>query len=396
MLQVTVYRSTCSISKSPHSLSTGENVFLATLSQHKHHDTMDVAEIWSPHHGGWQTHHQTFEFKKKNLPSFSPKMQTPKKQTAVWKRTTCFCLCVCFLWLRTNRKNGMPLGHTCITMGSWRCEKPRDPLDSTSKMTRWIGRENRGRGGWFTRLRRWKCLFLFSNTQVMPILSLKSLMFFSHLPCFRAILNLFQMPCFSVRHSPLYLDIVFTLEYLLTSLRRQSHHAWFWRVWRAPKPGIATLSGTFWQLKDRIGFCLGGGHRFLEWYGDSYGDNYGDMFEGYPQWSLLDSTHGNQTIQHSSIDFKVLLLRMGLGSLEEVVQYHNKSPYCHRIALVLAKKVVGILKNPRLNAIYTWYISGIYCQLADYILPSTFYKNLKDPLILYLKRSDQPQINCHE
>ena len=33
---------------------------------------------------------------------------------------------------------------------------------------------------------------------------------------------------------------------------------------------------------------------------------------------------------------------------------------------------------------YTWYISGIYCQLGDYIIPTTFYKNLKNPLRRYL------------
>ena len=32
------------------------------------------------------------------------------------------------------------------------------------------------------------------------------------------------------------------------------------------------------------------------------------------------------------------------------------------------------------KAIYTWYISGIYCQLGDYMLPTTFYKNLKNQL----------------
>ena len=33
------------------------------------------------------------------------------------------------------------------------------------------------------------------------------------------------------------------------------------------------------------------------------------------------------------------------------------------------------------EAIYKWYISGIYCQLGDYILPTTLYRNLKIPLI---------------
>ena len=32
------------------------------------------------------------------------------------------------------------------------------------------------------------------------------------------------------------------------------------------------------------------------------------------------------------------------------------------------------------KAIYKWYISGIYCQLGDYIPPTTLYRNLKNPL----------------
>ena len=30
---------------------------------------------------------------------------------------------------------------------------------------------------------------------------------------------------------------------------------------------------------------------------------------------------------------------------------------------------------------YKWYVSGLYCQLGDYILPTTLYRNLKNPLI---------------
>ena len=33
-----------------------------------------------------------------------------------------------------------------------------------------------------------------------------------------------------------------------------------------------------------------------------------------------------------------------------------------------------------LKAIYTWYISCIYCQVGDYMLPTTIYKNLKHRL----------------
>ena len=35
------------------------------------------------------------------------------------------------------------------------------------------------------------------------------------------------------------------------------------------------------------------------------------------------------------------------------------------------------------KAVYTWYISGIY-QLDDYMLPTTFYKNQNNPLIMGL------------
>ena len=38
------------------------------------------------------------------------------------------------------------------------------------------------------------------------------------------------------------------------------------------------------------------------------------------------------------------------------------------------------------KAIYTWYISGIHCQLGDYILPTTLHKNLKNPLNLVVAR----------
>ncbi len=36
---------------------------------------------------------------------------------------------------------------------------------------------------------------------------------------------------------------------------------------------------------------------------------------------------------------------------------------------------LGLYKTPTRShkAIYTWYISGIYCQLGDYILPTTLY-----------------------
>ena len=41
--------------------------------------------------------------------------------------------------------------------------------------------------------------------------------------------------------------------------------------------------------------------------------------------------------------------------------------------------MVGTIKAPQ-KAIYTLYISGIYCQLGDYILTTTLYKNQNNPL----------------
>ena len=41
------------------------------------------------------------------------------------------------------------------------------------------------------------------------------------------------------------------------------------------------------------------------------------------------------------------------------------------------ERVGSGLYNPQTKARYTWYISTIYCQLGDYILPTTLYRNLK-------------------
>ena len=48
------------------------------------------------------------------------------------------------------------------------------------------------------------------------------------------------------------------------------------------------------------------------------------------------------------------------------------------IILVLVKGGRDYITPPRRQ--YTWYISGIYCQLGDYILPTTLYKNQNNPL----------------
>lgn len=193
--------------EAPHSLSTGENMFLANLSQHKQHDTMDVAEIWSPYHGGWQTHHQTFEFQKKNnLPSFFPWNATPKKDKK--KQNSCLqeelvevFVCVfdvfcadCSQLEKTRQPRAIPASHGLLKMR--KASRPFGLDIENDKVNQ--PRKPVGRGGWFTRsLRRLEMsMFFLANTQVMTILSLKSLMFFFstyRASCFRAILNLFQM-----------------------------------------------------------------------------------------------------------------------------------------------------------------------------------------------------------
>ena len=41
----------------------------------------------------------------------------------------------------------------------------------------------------------------------------------------------------------------------------------------------------------------------------------------------------------------------------------------------------SVAYNPPEGKDYKWYISGIYCQLGDYMPPTTFYGNQKQPLI---------------
>ena len=46
--------------------------------------------------------------------------------------------------------------------------------------------------------------------------------------------------------------------------------------------------------------------------------------------------------------------------------------------MILVLKIGGRdFFNPLEGKDYFWYISGMYCQLGDYMLPTTFYKNLK-------------------
>ena len=51
----------------------------------------------------------------------------------------------------------------------------------------------------------------------------------------------------------------------------------------------------------------------------------------------------------------------------------------------VVKGGLGIIYPPNEGKDYKWYISGIYCQLGDYILPTTLYRNLKNPLIVLME-----------
>ena len=92
-------------------------------------------------------------------------------------------------------------------------------------------------------------------------------------------------------------------------------------------------------------------------------------------WSL---THDHPMTWNRSMGWCTSVLAKNNKSSAVNPLYPN-APCIHRIVLVL---VIGgrdyIIPQ---KAIYTWYISGIYCQLGDYMIPTTFYKNLKKPLM---------------
>ena len=183
--------------EAPHSLSTGVNMFLANLSQHKQHDTSwtllkSGALIME---AGKRITKPLSSKKKWTFHHFSPKIATPKKDKKKAKqlssRRTCWSLCVCFLMFfcadcsqleKTRQPRAIPASHGLLKMR--KASRPFGLDIENDKVNR--PRKPVGRGGWFTRsLRRLEMsMFFFANTQVMPILSLKSLMFFFHLPCF--------------------------------------------------------------------------------------------------------------------------------------------------------------------------------------------------------------------
>lgn len=268
--------------EAPHSLSTGENMFLANLSQHKQHDTMDVAEIWSPYHGGWQTHHQTFEFQKKNnLPSFFPWNATPKKDKK--KQNSCLqeelvevFVCVCVFWFffvliapnlkKPRQPRAIPASHGLLKMRKAsrpfgldiendKVNRPRKPVGSRRLI-------HRGRGD------GWKCLYFFcQHTSHANSKSQESYVFFFHLPCFMLSchLNLFQKLQSWANFFCTTQPVVSWHYFYLGISAYVSTTAITSRIILASLKGTKTrnrhLSGAFfeafWQLKFWIGFCLG-------------------------------------------------------------------------------------------------------------------------------------------
>lgn len=174
-------------------------------------------------------------------------------------------------WLLPTWKNLGNHGPYLHHMGSWRCEKPRDPLDSTSKMTN-VNRPRKpvGRGGWFTQVVETVgnvYVFFCQHTSHANSKSQESYGFFFHLQSFmlschfEPISNATIMGhFFSVQHSPLYLDIVFTLEYLLR-LYDGNHitHCFgeFEGHQNQESPRKRCFFSKLFELKDWIGFCLG-------------------------------------------------------------------------------------------------------------------------------------------
>ena len=61
----------------------------------------------------------------------------------------------------------------------------------------------------------------------------------------------------------------------------------------------------------------------------------------------------------------------------------HAGPFLYQWILVLVLHGREYIVPKRRQCIpgYTWYVSGIYCQLGDYMLP-TFYKNLKNLLTI--------------
>ena len=51
------------------------------------------------------------------------------------------------------------------------------------------------------------------------------------------------------------------------------------------------------------------------------------------------------------------------------------------VEMVPLKGGIGSIFHPPEGKDYKWYISGIYCQLGDYMPPTTFYGNQKQTLI---------------
>lgn len=149
MLQVAVYRSTCFISIWNMRLPTPYQLVWICFKRKSitAQTTRHNGRCWNLEPSSWRlgsTHHQTFEFQKKKQNSCLQEELAEVFACVFW----CF-----FVLIAPNLKKLGNHGPYLHHMGSWRCEKPRDPLDSTSKMTN-VNQPRKpvGRGGWFTQV----------------------------------------------------------------------------------------------------------------------------------------------------------------------------------------------------------------------------------------------------
>lgn len=211
MLQVAVYRSTCSISIWNMRLPTPYQLVRICFLQ-IYHSTNNTTQWTLLKSGalimeaGKRITKPLSSKKKITFHHFSPEMQPQKKikksKTAVFKKNLLKSLCVffdvfcadCSQLEKTRQPRAIPASHGLLKMR--KASRPFGLDIENDKVNQ--PRKPVGRGGWFTRsLRRLEMsMFFLANTQVMTILSLKSLMFFFstyRASCFRAILNLFQM-----------------------------------------------------------------------------------------------------------------------------------------------------------------------------------------------------------
>ena len=106
-------------------------------------------------------------------------------------------------------------------------------------------------------------------------------------------------------------------------------------------------------------------------------------FNGKAGWSLSTRQfHRNHFMTRHCSTRVIMAWSASIGFL---VEWTNE-PICQWIIRVIGgRDYIYIYISPlegNVYLVFKMYISGMYCQLGDYILPTTLYKNLKNPLNL--------------